>query len=347
MVRIITALWVVAFHWFLIKSPGRNLKVPYDTSWLPKWLYGVSNLGWLGVDIFFILSGAVISMSALGKDATSFASARFMRIFPAYFICTLSALFCIPLAYRGYSNRIVYGHALFGLQFWTGDNSIVGVAYTLKFELTFYLLIFLAMLRFKNFQKQHLLYMAGFFLLACAIVPSISSSLAANLLCFPFGPYFIFGIALANMGTRNANEKYFLLLALTCTPFVISIIHLRVTQNQHSDLYGVVIAWVTTLALWLIAIMVKFEGSPRRLKRESSRFHASRSIAVLSLMTYPLYLLHAETGQPLISFFVKEGLSSKVSMLISLITVLLFSYVLVQFLEPSARRLLGKFFWSH
>ena len=44
--------------------------------------------GWTGVEIFFVLSGFVIAYSADRASASSFARSRFVRLYPAAWICS-------------------------------------------------------------------------------------------------------------------------------------------------------------------------------------------------------------------------------------------------------------------
>lgn len=54
-------------------------------------------------------------------------------------------------------------------------------------------------------------------------------------------------------------------------------------------------------------------------------------------MTYPLYLLHAETGQPLISVMANNGLAPEVAMLWGFAICILASYAIVKIIDPMLR----------
>jgi peptidoglycan/LPS O-acetylase OafA/YrhL len=49
----------------------------------------MTSLGGLGVDVFFVISGLVIAISTEGRTAAGFAKARFLRLYPAFFVCSL------------------------------------------------------------------------------------------------------------------------------------------------------------------------------------------------------------------------------------------------------------------
>ncbi|MBL4822460.1 MAG: acyltransferase [Colwellia sp.] len=89
-VRGIAALWVVILH-------GANYT--NVATLLPEWTSNLINKGWLGVDLFFILSGFVIAY-VHQKDfyrlnyslITKFLKLRLARIYPAHLVATLILL---------------------------------------------------------------------------------------------------------------------------------------------------------------------------------------------------------------------------------------------------------------
>lgn len=104
--------------------------------------------GYFGVDLFFIISGFVIVLSTQNDTSiTSFLLKRIFRVYPLYLFCLLCILFFAP---EHYSLHDII-RALFLIQSnysqpapWFG-YSIVFVAWTLSFEVLFYLIFCLAM----------------------------------------------------------------------------------------------------------------------------------------------------------------------------------------------------------
>ncbi|HEV2329108.1 MAG TPA: acyltransferase [Verrucomicrobiae bacterium] len=128
-----------------------------------------TDLGAIGVDIFFVISGFVISMTAAkaGIDWRTFLASRVARIVPLYFtISTLAGLEFIS----GYPGGQVSGTAIFdtyafipmleGLNF-TGPILVNG--WTLSFEMWFYL-CFAGLLKLGSVRRAWLLLL--FFFLA-------------------------------------------------------------------------------------------------------------------------------------------------------------------------------------
>ena len=89
--RVLAIVLVFIFHYSII-SGGQ-----------PSWLNDVSQMGWTGVDLFFVLSGFLIASRLFEeiKNTGSFSYKNFLikrsfRILPAYW-CVLAIYFCFPL----------------------------------------------------------------------------------------------------------------------------------------------------------------------------------------------------------------------------------------------------------
>lgn len=89
--RFAAALGVLAYHYvssYLPDDPGSR--------WL-EYAAHVTRYGYLGVELFFIISGFVILWSAQGKSAASFAVSRFARLYPAFWAAMLLTSACYLL----------------------------------------------------------------------------------------------------------------------------------------------------------------------------------------------------------------------------------------------------------
>ncbi|GMA87194.1 hypothetical protein GCM10025868_24440 [Angustibacter aerolatus] len=78
--RFVAALAVVLYHFTGIRSThwGTTDPTPFGP------LSAVTRYGFLGVPLFFFISGFVILMTAWGRDVPHFAASRVGRLFPAY-----------------------------------------------------------------------------------------------------------------------------------------------------------------------------------------------------------------------------------------------------------------------
>jgi peptidoglycan/LPS O-acetylase OafA/YrhL len=117
---------------------------PTAFSWMPHIVLVAIAHGWLGVDLFFILSGFLITGILLdSKDSEhyfrSFYSRRLLRIVPLYYTCIL----VMSLAYRGagaYFGLSLLFLANFRYQFHVAEPHGPGVFWSLAIEEHFYLL---------------------------------------------------------------------------------------------------------------------------------------------------------------------------------------------------------------
>jgi peptidoglycan/LPS O-acetylase OafA/YrhL len=111
-------------------------------------------VGWMGVDLFFVISGFVIATSALnlldrdpGRFRADFFRRRFSRIVPLHYLtCLTFTLFVMPalLFLTDFSvhalTHLTFTHNLF----WYTQGSINGPNWSLGVEMQFYMLILIA-----------------------------------------------------------------------------------------------------------------------------------------------------------------------------------------------------------
>ncbi len=157
--RGIAVAWVVLFHVYALRG---KLGDPWvDLMASSPFLEPVVGAGYLGVDLFFLISGFLLALpwfvhAGEGRPAPSahgFYARRLRRIVPAYYV-QLVVLFAVVLpllAGRGYwrSDLYVYifnavAHALFlhnTTPLTSGSMQMNGALWTLAVEAQFYLLI--------------------------------------------------------------------------------------------------------------------------------------------------------------------------------------------------------------
>lgn len=86
--RAIAALMVVVLHTHIPFGPEAKAQL--------LWWPGLSDHGWMGVDLFFVISGFIIA-HVLGKPNVALGSyfwRRFLRIYPLYWLVMLAGLYC-------------------------------------------------------------------------------------------------------------------------------------------------------------------------------------------------------------------------------------------------------------
>lgn len=173
--RFLAAVMVVLFHQNQANEP------------LDNWYRNIVKYGWLGVPVFFVISGYCIMLSAFhSANSADFLSRRFFRIYPPYWLSLLVVLLaaCIQKLYLG-SNAVHNmprdtGALLANITLTTAPLTHIDtsnwVYWSLTCELLFYIIVALGLLAGKN----HI----GYLLAAVSLLPSLLPVQHYGLLCF-------------------------------------------------------------------------------------------------------------------------------------------------------------------
>ena len=147
------ALWVMVFH-------TCNVWLEARPDFLPPGLAGFVRHGWLGVHVFFVISGYCIAERLAleyrrGGTAARFIFDRLWRLLPPYWAALVLLLLCNAVA-TVFNHTLLWADAagpgalpgtvagwlkaVFILEPWFGEPSYLLVSWSLAFELGFYLL---------------------------------------------------------------------------------------------------------------------------------------------------------------------------------------------------------------
>jgi peptidoglycan/LPS O-acetylase OafA/YrhL len=285
LLRFFAACSVMLFH-FTFRGPA-------DGCWPASFpVFGqISRYGYLGVHVFFILSGFVILLTAYEKNAVGFTVARIIRLYPAYWICvTLTALALLVagnqqhISLQQYFANLTMAHGYFGIR------DVSGVYWTLAVELKFYFLIFLVLL----FRMVHRLsYLLGAWLTASIILSLKEPHGIANFFLFPeWSSYFIAG-AMLFLIHREGLSAFKLAVVLACYGLSIcyaaGLLPVGVGTVESGTSVLVLVSLITLFYLVFLWIALR-----KRSPVSASGFFT------LGLITYPLYLLHQDIGYVLL-----------------------------------------------
>jgi peptidoglycan/LPS O-acetylase OafA/YrhL len=129
----------------------------------------VTDAGWIGVDIFFVISGLVIAYTANGNSPRRFAEGRFFRLMPSVWIAsTLSAIVLIIASTVPWDS--IFADYLRSMVLSPKGPWIEGSYWTLTVEIVFYTVIFAILCQNKFAEIDKILGLFGVAVSTLAIV---------------------------------------------------------------------------------------------------------------------------------------------------------------------------------
>ena len=289
LLRFAAAAGVALYH-FTFFGPASGLMPMAATA-----LDGVTRYGGLGVNLFFIISGFVILMSAQHSTPRQFVVARAVRLYPAYWICcTATYLGLLVLPHPAFS--VSFGQYLANLTMVSplaGIDYLDGVYWSLLVELHFYLLVFLLLLTGLLAHTRALL--GGWLAIALLDHYDIVATYATNQLFFTaWSGYFIAGAMFYLVRQRRRWDAY--AVAVLCGSCLMVIQKaLAVSAVETRDLGAGMDPTILTVVLVGFFVLFAVIASDRTAALRSPR------LALLGGLTYPLYLLHQRLGYAVIT----------------------------------------------
>ena len=292
LLRITAALVVVIYHYTFSGHARHLISITFPA------LSAVTRYGYLGVDMFFIISGFVVLLSAWGRRAHEFVISRIVRLYPAYWVAvTITTIVTITLG-RGLFKvtPVQYLANLTMLNALPHIANVDVVYWTLYTEIRFYLLVFvLAWVGITRARVVKVLWMwlAATAVMEAHVLPAGSAATIDLIVQSQWSHYFIAGMALCLIYRTGFCWQLGAILVIAYANAVYQAVNFGhlVSHRYHQPLHSPVIAAVITvifILMTLIALRVT-----RRLGRPW--------FAVAGALTYPLYLVHAYNGFVLIN----------------------------------------------
>lgn len=329
--RGIASLMVVIFHY--TSDRGED-----------KWSF---NIGCIGVDLFFIISGFVISLTIENNtNWKAFLLNRFSRLYPSYWVCvSLTSLFFFLSNYFHVINSSktiflpMYFANLTMIQPYLNYATIDGVYWTLIVELLFY--VFILLLLISNKIKWIELF-GGFFLIIVFCYRFYIDDILTMKKIFEFTSYiplliyfplFYSGIIFYKI---KFNKQTLLRWALLIISFALQLYAFNRLYNNKSYLsftqYAIGLAFLySTFVLYIF---------------QKLKFIVNKLTMWLGSISYVLYLLHKEIGATLMIpvLTLQFKINFWIALCITLCIMLIISHLIMKYIEKTSLSFIRKIY---
>lgn len=294
LLRLFAALAIVLYHYSFRGYAADDMSVmPYPL------LAPFAKYGYLAVNLFFLVSGFVILMTATGRSLRGFFVSRVVRLYPAFWACcTITFVMIVAIGEPHFSASIgQYLVNMTMLSGFVGVPPIDGVYWTQFLEMRFYALVAVVILIRKVHQAQPLLILwliaSVAIEVALGIMPDTtgiakSVDVLRILLIVDHSAFFIAGAAFFLVWSKGLSLTRVVIIVaswgLALYQAIDALPGVREYYNTNMNSY-VVGAIVTALFLVMFLVSVRRTG-----------FIARRQWVIAGALTYPLYLLHENIG---------------------------------------------------
>ncbi len=281
LLRFLAAIAVVIYHWAFMGHAFGTIAMSYEA------LAGIGKYGYLGVQLFFIISGFVIIMSAGNATVASFTIARIIRLYPAYWLCcTLSFIAILSFPQTKFSASVsTYLYNMTMLEGFLSKPFIDHSYWTLTVEIRFYALVATVIL-LGQIRRVEMFVIA--WLLAVIALNFYPVALLAKYLMPKFAPYFIAGTLFYFIRTKGLSLLRMVALAVTWVMALrASLAQVDELESLYSTSFSPVVIGIVITTFFIVMLLIATRMTGRL---------GSMKWTLLGSLTYPLYLIHQTVG---------------------------------------------------
>jgi peptidoglycan/LPS O-acetylase OafA/YrhL len=295
LLRITAAVAVVLYHYTFSGPLGyTSHSVAFPA------LSSVTRYGYLGVDLFFTISGFVVLLSAWGRRPHEFVISRIVRLYPAYWVAvTMTAIISITLSHGLFKvTPLKYLANLTMLNSLPNIANVDVVYWTLWAEIRFYLLVlvlaWIGITRTRVITAMWL-WLAATAVMEAHVLPAGPAGKIDLLVQSQWSHYFIAGMALCLIYRTGFSWQVGAILVIAHANAVYQAINFAHTvSHRYGQALHLPVVVVIVTAIFIVMTLVALRVT-RRFGRPW--------FAVAGALTYPLYLVHAFNGFVLFNLF--------------------------------------------
>jgi peptidoglycan/LPS O-acetylase OafA/YrhL len=327
LLRFLAALSVVLFHYgFNGHAMGLSALA------LPE-LSAVARYGYLGVELFFMISGFVILMTAGGGSLRGFVVSRITRLYPAFWACCTLTFVAGRFLGDGRPELTAtpaqYLVNLTMLSGYLGVPSVDGAYWSLFIEMNFYALVSLVLLAGRIHQAQRFLVL---WLALTLVLTAYPSWTLRFIFAADYAAYFIGGATCYLVWLHGLSAARAALLLASWALGLYESLRLLpgMEQRYGAEMSPLVVALGVT-ACFAVMLLVA-------LRRTG--FMGRRRWQMAGVLTYPLYLLHENIGFMIFNAAVPAGVNRWALLAVTVAAMLLLAWAVHALVEkPLARRM--------
>lgn len=318
--RFFAAFSVLVFHYqakYIESYNGYSIQAAY--------LYEFTKFGYLGIDLFFIISGFVIFASTFERTGFQFAVSRITRLYPTFWVCC-SITVLIVLLLESKENHSTLTQWLANLTLFNthlGVENIDGIYWTLGIEIKFYFCIFLLLIF--NLLQYYRIWISIWLAMTVSYLLTKQPFFFHRIISPEYSSYFIAGVVFF-LARQNGYRPFYIITLIIS--FLVSLSYANKTISGFILHYGISIYdRIIMSAILFCMYWIFYLVSVRRISLQSSTI-----LLAIGGMTYPLYLLHNRAGKAIYDYF-KGPIPSPILLILIAILMLFMSLIIHIFLE--------------
>lgn len=283
------------------------------------------NLGFVGVSLFFLISGFVMAHVASKERAGEFAVKRALRIFPVLIVAAFLAWVLVNiglLAVPGGAKSVDFGDLIANMflvnYFANGFTPLIGVSWTLVVQLAIYLMIGSLLVVFRKAPWVAIAIQITVCTVLLSIMPNFGGYTAGSLgNVGSLGPAIVLGEVIWLVWKKKAPTWAGVLLGLACW-----LVFLWGDALSYGRIDGD--AYMLTLTLTAVAVIA--------VVLAGHRIPRLRVVTYLSSRSYAVYLVHQTMAFTMLALLWPH-VSSIVAVPISIVVTLLIAELLHRAVE--------------